>query len=198
MTKSHAYWAGKKQPAEMIEKRAAAMRGKKRKPYQPRSDESKANHAAAMAAKKDEPSIGCVKCKQMIRPIGWTRHLRKCSTFKCVIDNCIGSIRLGSLGYCGDHYAMHKAVRSKYGLTALSYLEMYRAQDGQCKACGKPGQPIGRRGRERWEVLQIDHNHDTLKVRGLLCNGCNIGLGHLGDSIDRVRAVLRYLEENDG
>lgn len=43
--------------------------------------------------------------------------------------------------------------------------------------------------------LRIDHDHDTGKYRGLLCDNCNIGLGHFKDSPDRLRKAILYLKE---
>ena len=40
----------------------------------------------------------------------------------------------------------------------------------------------------------IDHDHDTGKVRGVLCSGCNLGLGKLGDNIEGVKKALAYLK----
>ena len=39
----------------------------------------------------------------------------------------------------------------------------------------------------------VDHDHKTGKVRGLLCNQCNRGLGMLGDTKEAVERVLNYL-----
>lgn len=43
--------------------------------------------------------------------------------------------------------------------------------------------------------LVIDHDHETGFVRGILCHTCNTGLGKLGDTVDRVRRALGYLEQ---
>jgi len=55
----------------------------------------------------------------------------------------------------------------KYGITVAEYRSMVEQQAGLCALCGQP--PKGRR-------LAIDHNHETGKVRGLLCHLCNRGL----------------------
>lgn len=39
-----------------------------------------------------------------------------------------------------------------------------------------------------------DHCHDTRMPRGILCHGCNTGLGALGDDIERLRRAIAYLE----
>ena len=44
--------------------------------------------------------------------------------------------------------------------------------------------------------LVIDHCHDTLAFRGLLCNECNVGLGLFRDDPVRMRKAIAYLENN--
>lgn len=44
------------------------------------------------------------------------------------------------------------------------------------------------------KALRIDHDHATGKFRGWLCDGCNIGLGQLGDTREGVAKALAYLE----
>lgn len=43
--------------------------------------------------------------------------------------------------------------------------------------------------------LEVDHNHTTGAVRGLLCPNCNTGLGLLADSSEVCRAAAIYLED---
>lgn len=46
------------------------------------------------------------------------------------------------------------------------------------------------------EELVIDHNHQTGKVRGLLCANCNNGLGFFMDNIENLKEAIRYLEND--
>jgi hypothetical protein len=70
-----------------------------------------------------------------------------------------------------------------YGLTFDEFSEMLKQQDGRCAICGD--QP---------EKLDVDHDHDTGKVRALLCPPCNRGLGQFRDRIGVVLAAVAYLE----
>lgn len=72
----------------------------------------------------------------------------------------------------------------KYGLTLMDYQEMYDSQGGCCAICRK----VQRR------AFDVDHNHATGEVRGLLCTNCNRMLGHAGDSVVNLRAAADYLE----
>lgn len=78
--------------------------------------------------------------------------------------------------------------KSTYGITPQQYDEMLAAQNGVCAAC--KGQP--RQGRP----LCIDHCHKTKKIRGLLCDACNVCAGHLESARSGlVRAHLRIPAE---
>ena len=55
---------------------------------------------------------------------------------------------------------------AKYGLTEEELRQMIEDQKGQCAICPNP-------------VAAIDHDKETGRVRGLLCTGCNLGIGHL-------------------
>ena len=73
------------------------------------------------------------------------------------------------------------------------YAERLRAQGGVCAVCGQPETVIDKRTGVPRE-LSVDHEHTTGCIRGLLCIGCNIALGHMHDSPDLLRAAADYLE----
>lgn len=66
---------------------------------------------------------------------------------------------------------MDARLRSRYGITRDEYNAMLEVQDGRCAICGKEG------GGSRGNMLDVDHDHETGKVRGLLCRACNTALG---------------------
>lgn len=72
--------------------------------------------------------------------------------------------------------------KHRYGITADQFNEMLDRQGGLCALC-----------REKPPV-DVDHCHDTKKVRGLLCRSCNVGLGQLGDTVDGLVRAIAYLE----
>lgn len=81
----------------------------------------------------------------------------------------------------------HYRRQQVYGLSSEQYAYMLILQGGLCSICSSE---LGQRP-------QVDHNHLTGKVRGLLCRNCNWGLGHFKDSLVVVRAAADYLIKND-
>jgi hypothetical protein len=78
-------------------------------------------------------------------------------------------------------------MRKQYGISKKQFTELLEFQGGGCAICAKPIEKLRRR-------MNIDHDHKTGKVRGILCSGCNTGLGHLGDTVDGLKKALYYLE----
>jgi hypothetical protein len=87
-----------------------------------------------------------------------------------------------------DDLNRKKTYRKRYGLTHAEYEALVIEQGGVCASCGvtPPAFPDRKR-------LVVDHDHVTGDVRGLLCPGCNIGIGHLGDSPARLQKAAWYL-----
>ena len=85
-----------------------------------------------------------------------------------------------------------KNLKFKFGITLEEYYDMLEKQNHRCGICGtKDNHVPGKRREQNWSV---DHCHETAKIRGLLCNRCNGGLGMLGDNVESIRKVLTYLE----
>ena len=72
-----------------------------------------------------------------------------------------------------------------YGIDVADYELMLEKQSGGCYICGK--KPEGKR------ALDIDHDHKTGKVRGLLCSNHNRALGLMGDDVDLLLKSIEYL-----
>lgn len=81
--------------------------------------------------------------------------------------------------------------KNKYGLSLDEYRAKAEEQRGRCAICG--GIPETKGGRSRRRPLDVDHCHETGTVRGLLCNGCNRGLGAFKDDPDRLTRAIEYL-----
>lgn len=82
-----------------------------------------------------------------------------------------------------------------YGMHPGQFDSMLEAQQGLCKLCSKPLlQPSNGRG-QGLDVVAVDHCHSTGKVRGLLCNACNKGIGFLNDDIKLLKLAIKYLED---
>jgi hypothetical protein len=86
---------------------------------------------------------------------------------------------------------------TSYSLSQERYAAILDAQEAACAVCREPDAT----GRD----LAVDHDHRCCPgprscgkcVRGLLCGRCNLGLGRLGDSPERLHAVRRYLRHWD-
>ena len=92
-----------------------------------------------------------------------------------------------------------------YGVTPEEVEALRIAQDYRCAICGRHEDEIERpaAGRPRLDgsrsvsaALVVDHCHETGRIRGLLCNACNAGLGHFGDDADRMRAAATWLDQD--
>lgn len=96
--------------------------------------------------------------------------------------------------YDKEHFWEIKESHLKrlYGITVIEYNELFKKHNGVCGICFKPET---RKGRVSGNVMKlvVDHNHDTMKVRGLLCNGCNIALGKFNDNPVLLKSAFDYL-----
>jgi hypothetical protein len=117
------------------------------------------------------------------------------------------------VGYWDDYYAKHKelykarakawraanprlhahnALVSKYGMSMDEYEALLAKQKGVCAICSNP-ETRARKGKVY--RLHIDHDHQTGRIRALLCHHCNAGLGHFRDDVETMAKALAYLRK---
>lgn len=94
-------------------------------------------------------------------------------------------------GKLSNYTKSRRYVLKKYGLTIEAADEMFNRQGRKCANPGCPATEPG--GHGTWHV---DHDHLTDRVRGLLCSSCNMGLGLLKDSEDRILGLVEYLKQS--
>ena len=77
----------------------------------------------------------------------------------------------------------HK-LKHRYGIDNVDYDNMVQQQRGRCDICNTKTK------------LAVDHCHVSGQVRALLCNACNVGLGHFNDNAELLRAAADYIRKH--
>lgn len=103
-----------------------------------------------------------------------------------------------ALSKCKERKVKHKEtmlarkfvsdIKKFYGLSLDDYEQLLQWQDGCCAICRGLNPSLYR--------LAVDHDHETGKVRGLLCSACNTGIGQFKEFEDRMLAAIQYLRDN--
>jgi Recombination endonuclease VII len=75
--------------------------------------------------------------------------------------------------------------KHRYGVTRAEIEALLAVQGGKCPIC-----------RSR-PPTHLDHDHETGEVRGLLCFGCNGGLGLFKDNTAWLARAVLYLKDRD-
>lgn len=92
----------------------------------------------------------------------------------------------------GKKTAKKSAYIRTYGITQEDYDQLFEKQNGRCAICGEfeTSKVYG-----KIRTLSVDHNHETGKVRGLLCHKCNTMLGSSKDNIHILEKAILYMQE---
>ena len=84
-------------------------------------------------------------------------------------------------------------LKATYSLTEPQAHRLLSLQEGRCAICKTPiAFHTGRTG------AHIDHDHHTKRNRGILCSGCNLGLGKFKDNAELLVSAAEYLKFHDG
>ena len=76
---------------------------------------------------------------------------------------------------------------SRYGLNVDQYETLLKRQNGACAICLR---------KEKSRRLAVDHDHETQRVRGLLCWWCNNKVVARRTSVEMLRRAVEYLESD--
>lgn len=82
--------------------------------------------------------------------------------------------------------ARNTQFKRRYGITIDQFEEMRLNQKCECGICGIDPYKLG-------EPLVVDHDHETGKVRELLCRQCNLAIGYARESIHTLQKAIKYL-----
>lgn len=145
-------------------------------------------HAYQVALNPLPAERACTRCK-IIKPIDQFRARterphRRVSWCKA----CIGEVSKQWGRDNPERLSQHQS-RWKYGISPAQRAAMISAQNGACAICKLP---LSAEPRAR----HIDHNHETGRIRGVLCHACNLALGLTRESLDTLRAMVAYLEDD--
>jgi len=124
-----------------------------------------------------EGNKDCKKCHANLNKINFYKCKRNPDGLENRCKNC-----------CIER-SRNNEIITRYGIDQLEYEQMFKSQKGKCKICNtsNPG-----RGKNK---MSIDHCHKTGKIRGLLCNSCNNGLGMFKDDPELLVKAMEYLSE---
>ena len=71
------------------------------------------------------------------------------------------------------------------------YNDLLEQQGGTCAICDGANADSAMNRR-----MTVDHDHESTKVRGLLCFTCNTSIGKLGDTYEALQKAADYLKGN--
>jgi len=91
---------------------------------------------------------------------------------------------------CNEFRKYKGHIKKTYGITYEQYEELLEQQNHCCAICKS------KVSSSRTSRLFVDHCHNSLEVRGLLCSSCNHGLGLFKDSPTLLKRAINYLSSD--
>lgn len=147
----------------------------------------------------------CVSCKEEFIPHQYNQTkclfcLRKEDdrfSLERLVRTCAGCTKefvknAPTQAYCSEKCRVENSYLTRmYGITKADYDTMEAEQEGKCAICREFNFAMGTYHTGK---LMVDHDHDSGKVRGLLCHNCNRGIGLFKDSPEVASAAAQYLQ----
>jgi hypothetical protein len=76
--------------------------------------------------------------------------------------------------------------RRLYGMNPGDFKRMLAEQNNCCAICARPFLNS--------KNTNVDHDHASGRIRGILCGKCNRGLGYFGDNLAGLQRAVDYLK----
>jgi hypothetical protein len=130
------------------------------------------------------PLLRCSKCGLTKPPDNFPKNKNSKTGYHCYCKPCHSRQRRDSLARNHGGSERHYHLKQRYGIGAAEVDELIREQGGLCVVCG-----------ER-EAKQVDHDHETGAVRGILCLLCNAAMGAFHDDPALIRRAIGYVREH--
>ena len=131
----------------------------------------------------------CTNCKE-VKDLShykkWNNQCKKCLNYKNKQYRLKNKEKIKGSKRASD-------LKAKFGISVEEYSEILNNQEGVCAIC-KSDKPDVNGYRNNFPV---DHCHKTGKIRGLLCDRCNRGLGFLRDDTEILKSAILYLEKSN-
>ena len=121
-----------------------------------------------------ELGLNCNNCRRDLPLAMFHKHTRSACGYQTTCKEC-------------QRFRMKK---QHYGIDRADYESMRTTQGAMCAICGAHESSASC----TYKHLVVDHCHSTGAVRALLCDNCNKVLGKVNDDVDRLKAMIAYLE----
>jgi len=117
------------------------------------------------------------------------KNTKSCGCLRIDLSHTSGKKAKGfKHGKSGTYkYKLFQRLLHNFNISLKEYYRLHIIQKGNCAICGVNEKILKKH-------LGVDHNHKTGKVRGLLCNRCNVLLGFATDSKNIFKKAIKYLK----
>lgn len=105
---------------------------------------------------------------------------------KNICKICTGK-RIKKYSKNNKEVSKRSSLKCLYGITLEQFNKLLKIQGNRCAICNKK--------HLKKKSLVVDHCHETNKVRGLLCNNCNTGLGLFKENLKILNYAIDYIEK---
>ena len=139
-------------------------------------------------------SCGCIKRPKKSHVLNGKQICSSCNKDKDISEYFKRSRSPDGIGRYCITCTRKKVLEKSYGISLEEYESMLNKQDKSCKCCGTKDPNGWATSKKKKFSFVVDHCHKTGKIRGLLCNSCNIGIGGLQDSSEGVLKAYNYLK----